>query len=107
MSPVLNVRNAGGARDPERKAPTVASIDEVLTSISANVDAVNELQGQIEASKAQVDEVLGQLQSLGIEAAANALNVGKEQLEESSAMAAALVTKLEEARNSAEAAKHS
>ncbi|GAA2300914.1 hypothetical protein GCM10009853_066650 [Glycomyces scopariae] len=85
----------------------MASIDEVLTSISANVDAVNELQGQIEASKAQVDEVLGQLQSLGIEAAANALNLGKEQLEETSAMAAALTAKLEEARNSAELAKHS
>ncbi len=85
----------------------MASIDEALTSISANVDAVNEFQGQVEASKAQVDELLGQLQSLGIEAAANALNVGKEQLEECSAMAAALLSKLEEARNSVEAAKHS
>jgi hypothetical protein len=83
----------------------MASIDEVITSISANHNAVTELQGQVEASKAQIEEVLGQVQSLGIEAAANTLNIGKEQLEECSAMAAALASKLEEARNTAETAK--
>ncbi|MEU5154181.1 hypothetical protein [Glycomyces sp. NPDC021274] len=85
----------------------MASIDEALNLINANIEAVNELQGQVEATKAQTEELLGQVQALGIEAASNALNVGKEQLEEGSAMAAALRTKLEEARSAVEVAKQS
>lgn len=83
----------------------MASVDEVISSISANTDAVTELQARIEASKASAEETLGQLQSLGIEGAAAAVGACKEQLEEASAMAAALANKLGEAQSAAEAAK--
>ncbi|THV30243.1 hypothetical protein [Glycomyces paridis] len=83
----------------------MASIDEVLASISANTDTLTEAQGQIEASKAITEETLGQLQALNVEGAAAALGVTKDQLEECSALAAALVNKLGEALNSATVAK--
>ena len=83
----------------------MASIDEVMSSISANVDAVTEVQGQIEGSKAIAEETLGQLQALSVEGAAAALGVAKDQLEECSALAASLVNKLGEAASAAAAAK--
>jgi hypothetical protein len=83
----------------------MASIDEVMSSISANVDAVNEVQAQVEGSKAMAEETLGQLQALNVEGAAAALGACKDQLEECSALAAALQNKLNEAMSSAAAAK--
>lgn len=85
----------------------MASIDEVISSISANADAVNELQAQVEGSKAMAEETLGQLQSLNVEGAAAAVGTCKDQLEECSAMAAALHSKLNEAMSAAAAAKQS
>lgn len=83
----------------------MASLDEVISSISANADAVNELQAQVEGSKAMTEETLGQLQALQVEAAAAAIGACKDQLEECSAMAAALHNKLNEAMSAAAAAK--
>ncbi|MQM28386.1 hypothetical protein [Glycomyces albidus] len=83
----------------------MASVDEVIASINANTDAVTELQARIEASKASAEETFGQAQSLGVERAAAAVAACKDQLEEASAMTAALVNKLGEARSAAEAAK--
>jgi hypothetical protein len=83
----------------------MASVDEVIASISANTEAVAEVQGQVEGSKALAEETLGQLQALGVEGAAAAVGACKDQLEEASALAAALANKLGEARAAAEAAK--
>lgn len=83
----------------------MASIDEVISSISANADAANEAQAQIEGTKALTEETLGQLQALNVEGAAAALGACKDQLEECSAMAAALHNKLQEAISAAQAAK--
>jgi hypothetical protein len=83
----------------------MASIDEVMSSLSANANAVTEMQGQIEGSKAMVEEALGQLQALGVEGAAAALGACKDQVEECSALAAALQNKLNEAMSAAAAAK--
>jgi hypothetical protein len=83
----------------------MASIDEVIASVSANANAVTEVQGQIEGSKAMTEETLGQLQALGVEGAMAALSGAKEALEECSAMAAALQNKLNEAMAAAAAAK--
>lgn len=83
----------------------MASLDEVMSSINANVEAVTQAQGQIEATKAVTEETLGQLQALNVEGAAAALGATKDQLEECSALAAALVNKLGEAMASAAAAK--
>jgi hypothetical protein len=85
----------------------MASIDEVITSISANSDAVTELQGQIEGSKSMTEETLGQLQALNVEGAAAAVSACKDQLEECSALTAALLNKLNEAMSAAQAAKQS
>jgi chromosome segregation ATPase len=90
-----------------RKDAAMASIDEVISSISANAEAVNELQAQVEGSKAMAEETLGQLQSLSVEGAAAALGACKDQLEECSAIAAALQNKLNEAMTTAVAAKQS
>ncbi|WP_030160888.1 hypothetical protein [Glycomyces sp. NRRL B-16210] len=83
----------------------MASLDEVIASIAANSEAATEVQGQIEGTKAITEETLGQTQALSIEGAAAAVGVCKDQLEEASALAAALANKLNEARASAEAAK--
>ncbi len=85
----------------------MASIDEVIAAISANAEAVNEVQGQVEGSKAMAEETLGQLQALNVEGAAAAVGVCKDQLEECSALAAALHNKLNEAMSAAAAAKQS
>jgi hypothetical protein len=83
----------------------MASIDEVIASVSANANAVTEIQGQIEGSKALTEETLGQLQALNVEGAAAALGGCKDALEECSAMASALENKLNEAMAAAAAAK--
>ena len=83
----------------------MASIDEVIASLSANSNAVVEAQGQIEATKQMTEETLGQLQALGVEGAAAALSACKDQIEECSAMVAALQNKLNEAMAAAAAAK--
>ncbi|MFC3492945.1 hypothetical protein [Glycomyces rhizosphaerae] len=83
----------------------MASIDEVIASISANTNAATEFQGQIEGTKAMTEETLGQLQALSVEGAAAAIGACKDQLEECSALAAALQNKLNEAMATATAAK--
>ncbi|MCH7229653.1 hypothetical protein L0U85_02070 [Glycomyces sp. L485] len=84
----------------------MASIDEVISSIDANTQAVSEIGAQIESSKQQAEEVLTALQQLGIEAAGHALSAAKDQLEECLTQNAALAQKLEQARGAAEASKH-
>jgi hypothetical protein len=83
----------------------MASIDEVMSSINANMEAVNEVQAQIEGSKAMAEETLGQLHALNVEGAAAAVGACKDQLEECSALTAALHNKLNEAMSAAAAAK--
>ncbi|GAA1662811.1 hypothetical protein GCM10009830_05140 [Glycomyces endophyticus] len=83
----------------------MASIDEVIASIGAGADAVNEIQAQVEGSKAMTEETMGQLQALNVEGAAAAVGACKDQLEECSAMAAALHNKLTEAATAAQSAK--
>jgi hypothetical protein len=83
----------------------MASIDEVIASISANANAVTEIQAQIAGSKAMAEETLGQLQALNVEGAAAAIGACKDQLEECSALGAALENKLNEAMSAAAAAK--
>lgn len=83
----------------------MASIDEVIASISGNANAVTEVQGQIAGTKAMAEETLGQLQALNVEGAAAAIGACKDQLEECSALSAALENKLNEAMSAAAAAK--
>jgi hypothetical protein len=83
----------------------MASIDEALSSVSASVNAVSGLQGQIQDAKAMAEETLKQLQDLGLRGKSEALGAVKDQLEECSTFAAALQNKLSNAITAAEAAK--
>ncbi|MEV3938743.1 hypothetical protein AB0K52_22570 [Glycomyces sp. NPDC049804] len=82
----------------------MASIDEVISSLSANSNAVTDLQGQIQGAKAMAEETLNQLQEMGLQGKAMALDAVKDQLEECDTFAAALQNKLGEAMTSAAAA---
>lgn len=82
----------------------MSSIDEVISSLSANTNAVSDLQGQIEGTKAMAEEALGQLRDLGLQGKAEALGAVQDQLKECDAFAAALQNKLGEAITSTAAA---
>jgi hypothetical protein len=82
------------------------SIDEVLGHVSAVVEAVNEIQARVEATKADAEVTEAQLRGLGVEAGANAVGAGKEQLAESVTAMASLANKLQEARELTDATKY-
>jgi hypothetical protein len=83
----------------------LASVDEVLASVGAVADRVDEVVGAIEGSKAQAEAAVGALQALGVEGTSAAVNAAKDQLEENSVMAMALSQKLIELRTVVEFAK--
>ena len=82
------------------------SIDELLSHVSAVAEAVNEIQARVEATKALAEETEVQLRELGVEAGANAIGAGKEQLAESVTAVASLANKLQEAGELAQATKY-
>ncbi|MBO3734696.1 hypothetical protein [Glycomyces niveus] len=82
----------------------MSSIDEVISSLSANSNAVTDLQGQIHGTTAMAEEMLKQLQEIGLQGKAAALGAVKDQLAACDAFAAALQNKLSEAMTSAAAA---
>ena len=82
------------------------SIDELLSHVSAVAEAVNEIQARVEATKALAEETEVQLRELGVEAGANAIGAGKEQLAESVTAVASLANKLQEAGELADATKY-
>jgi hypothetical protein len=79
----------------------MTSVEDVVGSLSADLDALQEIQARIEEVRAEAEELQAQMQGMGLEAGANAVGAGKEQLTECGTMAAALVNKVEEARNAA------
>jgi uncharacterized coiled-coil DUF342 family protein len=81
----------------------MTSVQDVIGSLSADRDALQEVQARIEEVRAEAEELHAQLQGMGAEAAANAVGAGKEQLVECGAMTAALVNKVEEALKTAAA----
>jgi hypothetical protein len=83
----------------------LASVDDVLASIGAVADRVEEIVNAIAGSKAQAEEVVGALQALEVEGTSAAVNAAKDQLEENSVMALALSQKLSEVRTVVESAK--
>jgi hypothetical protein len=83
----------------------LASVDDVLASVGAAGDRVEEIVGAIEGSKAQAEAAVGALQSLGVAGTSAAVSAAKEQLEKNSVMAMALSQKLIEVRTVVESAK--
>lgn len=83
----------------------MASVDDVLASVGAVVDRVDEIVSAIEGSKVQADEVLGSLQALGVERASAAVSAAKSQMDENSAMAMSLSQKFVEVRSAVASAK--
>lgn len=79
----------------------MTSVEDVIGSLGADLDALQEIQARIEEARGEAEELHAQLQTAGVEAEANAVGAGKEQLAECGTMAAALVNKVEEARNAA------
>jgi maltodextrin utilization protein YvdJ len=83
----------------------MASLDELIASITANKDATDELSAQIEGTKQHAEELLGQVTALGAEGVANAVMNVKERLEQCASQNHATALQLEEAVNAAVAAK--
>jgi hypothetical protein len=81
----------------------MTSVEDVIGSLSADLDALQELQARIEEVRAEAEELHAQLEGAGVEAGAKAVGAGKEQLVECGTMAAALVNKVQEALNVATA----
>ena len=89
------------APTPGKEGLAMTSVEDVIGSLSADLDALQEIQARIEEARAEAEELHAQLQATGLVAGANAIGAGKEQLVECATMAAALVNQVEAARNAA------
>lgn len=81
------------------------SLDELSAQINANIQAVNEVVQQVEASKASCEELAGHFTGLGNQSVPGVLEQAKTKLEEVVNQGAAQVKSLEEAQATVESAK--
>lgn len=81
------------------------SIEDLASSISANVQQAEQLGTAIAASKEQADRLHGQLTALAAESVAAQVNVCAEELRKAIGQVQGLKTQLEQCRTHAEAAK--
>ncbi|GAA2276761.1 hypothetical protein GCM10009853_033620 [Glycomyces scopariae] len=83
----------------------MASLDDLIASITANKDATDDLTARIEDTRQRAEDLLGAVTALGAEGVANAVMSVKDRLEQSASQNRATALQLEEAVNAAVAAK--
>lgn len=83
----------------------MTSVEDVIGSFSSDLNALQQIQAQIEDARAYAEELRAQLQDTGVNAEANAVGAGEETLIGCGTMTAALANKVGEGLSAAESAR--